>query len=180
MIKEYVEKLNTFTESDWCRYAFGNEPLSGKFTPEQRLGYFRGAAECGASLAMSLKERLGELSIPEYADRENVNVHPDDTEFDSIYTMFAKFTHPDDITIYLKNARATDRLIAENDLSAIVGNVRTEDLLLAHELFHFYENRMPELYIHQKHVLLFKIWRFENRSKIICLAEIAAMHLPKH
>jgi hypothetical protein len=66
-------------------------------------------------------------------------------------------------------------MIEENGLSSITGNVKTEDLLLAHELFHFYENRMPDAYINQKHILLFKIGRFENRSKLICLAEIAAM-----
>ena len=179
MIKEYVEKLNNLTESGWCRYAFCNEPLSGKLEPGQRLEYYRKAAECGSSLAMSLKGRFGELSISEFAEKENVIVNYDDTEYDSIYTMFSKFVCPDDITIYLKNARATDDLIAQNGLSAISGSIRTEELLLAHELFHYYENSMPDLYINKKHVLLFKIGRFEHRSRIMCLSEIAAMHFAK-
>jgi len=179
MIKEYVEKLNNLTESDWCRYAFCNEPLSDKFLPDQRLEYYQKAAECGSSLAMTIKDKFGELSVSEYAEKANVNVHLDDIEYDSIYTMFSKFVCPNDITIYLNNARATDKLIVQNDLSAITGNIRTEDLLLAHELFHYYENNMPDLYINKKHVLLLKIWRFEHRSRIICLSEIAAMHFAK-
>ena len=179
MIRDFIERLNKLTEADWCRYAFSNEPLSGKITPEERLQYFRKAAECGASLAISLKERYGELPVKEYAARKGINVNYDETVYDGIFTMFAAYIHPNDITVFRRNALATDRLIAENGLAGIVGSVKTEDLLLAHELFHYYENRMPELYIHQKHILLFKIGRFENRSRLICLAEIAAMYFAK-
>jgi hypothetical protein len=179
MIDEYVRRLGSLTESDWCAYAFAREPLYGKLKPEQRLEYFRGAAECGASVAESLKEREGELPVFEYAERENLNISLDSSPLDVIDMMFAKFIYPKDIIIYINNARMTDELIASNDLTPIAGNVKTEELLLAHELFHFYENRQPDLYIHRKHVLLFKIGRIENRSRIMCLSEIAAMSFAK-
>ena len=179
MIKEFIKELNTLTEQDWCRYAFSSEPLSGKLTEDMRLAYFRGAVDFGASLALTVKEQMGQLTIAEYAVREGINVTGEEAVLDGIYTMFASFTYPDSITIYLNNARATDRMIEEEGLSSVTGRVRTEDLLLAHELFHFYENRMPDAYINQKHILLFKIGRFENRSRLICLAEIAAMAFAK-
>lgn len=175
MIREYVERLGLLSESDWCCYAFAREPLSGRLKADEKLEHYRKAVECGRALAASLKEKHGEKTASQYLKMEGVSVHLDDLELDSSFMTFARIDFPSDVTLYVKNAEATDRLIRENDLVSMVGSVPTSEVLLAHELCHFYENRMPDLYIHQKHVLLFKLGRWENRSRILCLSEIAAM-----
>jgi hypothetical protein len=77
--------------------------------------------------------------------------------------------------IYEDNARATDQCIQEEGLEDFVGMAHTADILLAHELFHFYEFSRPSLYTTQKNLRLWKIGPFHNDSAVPCLGEIGAM-----
>lgn len=179
MMKEFVENLFLLKEQEWGRYAFGREPLVGKLTPEQLQSYYLNASECGIQLARSIRSKYAGKSAKECAEIEGAKVQVEDIKQDGLQTIFATFVEPDVITIFKDNADKTDELIKAEGLAERLGNVDTADLLLAHELFHFLELRLPDIYTRQKHMTLFKIWKFENKSRLMCLEEVGAMAFAK-
>ena len=60
-----------------------------------------------------------------------------------------------------------------------MGNIAVEDVLLAHELFHVTEYRKKDSIFTQTEKV--ELWRkpFSNRSRILCLGEIAGMEFAR-
>jgi len=173
VIQEWVSVLLELTDEDWCLYAFNRDPLVGRVPPGERMDFCRKAMECGTELARKTRNGHGEASPALMAERMGVKlVYKADEGANS---MFANFQEPDTITVYTPNAKATDALIAEHSLHDLVGQVQVVDVLVAHELYHFLEHAMPELYTARKLVSLWKLGPIENRSRILCLEEIGAM-----
>jgi len=179
MIREYVETLASYSEEQWVRYAFGREPLAHKLTKAKHREFYEGATQCGLEQAAILRGEWGEAGVRELAGKMNVRLKVDTTITDGMFTTFATYSMKDGITIYADNARLTDELILQYGFEELTGGVKTEELLLAHELFHHVENHTPDLYILKKHILLFKLGWFEHRSRLFCLGEIAAMAFAK-
>lgn len=179
MIKGWVEDLSTLTAEDWARYSFNHDPLVGRLPPASQLEHRQKAAGGAAALALRLRGEYPGLPIPELAKQQGVRLVFKRLESGTGYTLFASYEEPATITIFLNNAEATDQLLEEEHLQEWVGNIKTADLLIAHELYHYYEHILPDLYTTQKHVLLWKLGPFENRSRILCLEEIGAMAFAK-
>lgn len=174
-LRPLAEELCGLTDEDWALYNFAGDPLSGKLTQEQKLDYAEKAAACGRELAEKLARDQGPLSPEErIAALGGRLVRPPEGPGGPL-PLFASFTEPDLITLYAGNAGRTDDLRREEGLEDLLGPVPTEEVLLAHELFHLLEYRDPKLYTRQKHILLWKLGRWENRSSIFCLSEMAAM-----
>ena len=175
MIGEMARSLNAFTPEKWALYAFAQEPLAGRFSQKEKLAFFREASACGITLAKALRSRYANESIAQIAGMEGAKLIRDRKATDDVSAVFATFTEPDEIRVFVDDAQRTDALIREHALSDITGGVKTEDVLLAHELYHYVESKDSSLYTAQKHALLFRVGRWENRSRIRCLAEIGAM-----
>ena len=175
MIREWVEELLSFSEEDWSRYAFNRDPFVGRIPPAGQLEYSQKAMDSAAALARRLRDEHGERSIAQLAKQLGVRLVYKSEVSDGGYTLFANYDEPNTITVYLENAEATDRLLAQEGLRNLVGEVKTADLLTAHELYHYLEQTTPDIYTAQKHIVLWKLGKFENRSRIICLEEIGAM-----
>lgn len=175
MIGEMARSLSALTPEKWARYAFAQEPLAGKFSEKEKLAFFHEASACGITLAKALRSRYAQESIARIAGMEGAKLIRDRKAADGLSAVFATFTEPDEIRVFMDYAQRTDALIREHALADITGRVKTEDALLAHELYHYMEGKDPSLYTAQKHALLFRVGRWENRSRIRCLAEIGAM-----
>jgi len=89
--------------------------------------------------------------------------------------MFACFEEPNTITVFKDNADATDKLIDENGLREVLGNLKTVDVLISHELYHFLEFTREDVYSAQQKMKVWQIGPFKNVSRIKCLGEIGAM-----
>lgn len=174
-VRSLTEELCALADEDWFLYVFDGDPLSGKLTRGQKLDFAGGAAACGRELAEKLTRDQGPLPVEERIAACGGRLIRPPGEDRGPLPLFAAFTEPDEITVYSGNARAADRLRREEGLEDLIGPVPTEEVLLAHELFHLLEYREPGLYTRQKHVRLWKLGRWENRSGIFCLSEIAAM-----
>jgi hypothetical protein len=174
-VRALVEPLCALTEEDWRLYVFDGDPLSGKLTREQKLDLAAKAADCGRELAARLAGDQGPLSAAErIAALGGKLVLPPEGNGGPM-PLFASFTEPDLITVYPGNAWAADRLRQEAGLEDLMGPAPTREVLLAHELFHLLEYRDPGIFTRQKHLLLWKLGRWENRSSLFCLSEMAAM-----
>ena len=175
MIRDWVIDLLTLADEDWARYAFSLDPLIGKVSPPQRAEHHQKTVANAVELARGLREEHGPGSPADYAAQLGVNLVFRSEDPGDGLRMFASYEEPDTITVFVENAGAADRLIAEKGLSALLGDVPAVDVLVAHELYHFLEWKIPGVYSAQKHLSLWKIGPLENRSRILCLEEIGAM-----
>jgi len=179
MIEAWVEDILTLTDEDWSRYAFNRDPFVVRIKPDQQMNYTHEAMNCGKNLARRLRTEYGDVSPEELVKRMGLHLNYQNGQSSDGYLMFAYFEEPDSITLFLDNADATDALIDELGVRDSLGDVKTSDLLLAHELYHYLEQNQPDIYTAQKHITLWKVGPFENRSRIICLEEIGAMAFAK-
>ena len=173
MIREWVGELSTLSDDDWCRYAFNRDPLVGRITPEDRLGYCGKAIECGIEQARLVRAEHGDANPVELAGLMRVKLEYKPEE--GANAMFAYYQEPDTIVVYTANAMATDALVEEHGLRDLVGDAAVVDVLVAHELYHVLEHARPELFTARKLVTLWKLGPFEHRSRILCREEIGAM-----
>ena len=175
MIAEWCRELAGLPESVWIAYAHSREPLRRLVAPEDYAGHFHAADECGVEMARQVREKWGDISCRELADRLKVKLEfPAMPEGGGMLT-FACYFEPDRIQVYTDNAEATRSLIKESGGSEYLGDVDISQMLLAHELCHVLQHRQPELYTNQKHIRLWKLGSWERRSRLVSLEEVGAM-----
>jgi hypothetical protein len=175
MIRDWVAVLLTLTGADWGRYAFSLDPLARRITPEQQEEHRRKTEQSALELANGLRARYAVRSPEQFARQLGLTLDYRSEAPAGGLRMFASFEEPATITVYTDNITATDRLLREENLYDLVGEVQAADVLVAHELYHFLEQDVPGVYSAQKHLLLWKLGPFQNRSRILCLEEIGAM-----
>lgn len=175
MISAWVSELLQLTDEDWWRYAFLSEPLANRISLEMRCQYSQDSTRCAVKLARDIKQLHGDTSIELLTKLLNVSLVEKPAQEGGGFSMFACFEEPNTITIFRDNADATDKLIDENRLWEVIGNVKTSDLLISHELYHYLEFTRDDVFSAQQHIKVWQIGPFKNVSRIKCLGEIGAM-----
>ena len=163
----------------WDAYAMRREPLIGRISAAQARQFAENARRCGEELADEFAASGGKSAPEECAKRLGLTVEHLAGSDDGSYTMFACFREPDRISVFQDTVDRTGKLIGEEGLSGLLGGARPEDVLIAHELYHYFECARPELYTNQKLLCLWKIGKLRNCSKVVSLQEIGAMAFAK-
>lgn len=178
-IEEMLEELTGLTDLQWGGYAFYHEPLERKFTPEQKEKYIRLANQCGEEQAeLLLSEYPGRL-IEEIAREMDFIVKTPDTPTGGGHVLFAQYVEPKEITVFMDCVKKAESLIGKKKLQRFLSGADLKDVLMAHELFHGIEYRKRKQIFTQTEKI--ELWRrpFSNKSKILCLSEMAAMAFAK-
>lgn len=175
MISAWVSELLQLTDEDWARFVFLSEPLVNRISLEKRNQYSKETTLNAVQLAQEIRQRLGNISTEQLLKHLNINLVKKFAQEGGGFSMFACFEEPNTITVFRDNADATDKLIDENGLREVVGNVSTVDVLIAHELYHFLEFTRSDVYSTQQQIKVWQIGHFKNISRIKCLGEVGAM-----
>ncbi|MDR1073754.1 MAG: hypothetical protein LBL45_08790 [Treponema sp.] len=144
------------------RLCFSKDSLSGRISAKERRRLFDGAARCGIACSHELARNMG------------VNVAYPDREAGGIVPVFAQFVRPDAITLFARRIEKAARLFEEN--SAILPDrIPVENMLLAHELFHWIEEQQKDAIFTRKEKIT--LWQkpFLYKVAVSCLSEIAGM-----
>lgn len=178
-IREMMKELTGLTDLQWGGYAFYHEPLERKFTPEQKENYTRLANKCGEEEAESLLSEYPEKSIGEIARELRFTVKTPDTPTGGGHVLFAQYVEPKEITVFMDCIEKAEKLINKEKLQSFFPAADLKDVLMAHELFHGIEYRKRKQIFTQTEKI--ELWRrpFSNKSKILCLSEMAAMAFAK-
>ena len=178
-IREMMKELTGLTDLQWGGYAFYHEPLERKFTPEQKENYIRLANKCGEEEAESLLSEYSEKSIEEIARELGFTVKIPDTPAGGGHVLFAQYVEPKEITVFMDCIEKAEKLIKKETLQSFFLAADLKDVLMAHELFHGIEYRKRKQIFTQTEKI--ELWRrpFSNKSKILCLSEMAAMAFAK-
>lgn len=171
--KDYQEGLLALDESVWERYAFESEPLKGKISFDKYKGLYQKALVCGKEISDEFKSK-GITTPKELSSYLGAKVKDLPLEGNYDKNAFALFIEPDTIEIFKDNADECSNLIQKSDEDKLK-SVSIYNVLLTHELFHLRTARDKDLFINQKHIVLFKLFKWENKAQLQGLEESAAM-----
>lgn len=175
MIEEISKNIADLSDDIWAQYVYAKEPLRGKVSFEDYYEkYYKVAIEEGKNVAQDYKGQ----SIQDILKSLDANIVMQEMQSgESIYN-FAMFNEPKEIIIYKQNAEESQEIVDSIEDERFKG-VKIVDMLLAHEGFHMLESKYKDLFIYQPHISLWKIFKFENISKLVSLEEVAAMSFAK-
>ncbi|MDR0453161.1 MAG: hypothetical protein LBH15_08965 [Treponema sp.] len=165
---EMLNSVAALPPEAFHRYAFAGEARAGKIPPADRLLMAEKAARRGAEEARLLAEGCRNSPPALLCRRLGIGIECTEEEPDRFLPAFAWFAPPGTITILSRYARKAQELA---DKAAFES--RVEDTLIAHELFHFTEDRNRR----NARGLKPELWgkAFSGPSPLPCLSEIAAM-----
>lgn len=179
MIKDLIRQLKTIDENTWGLYTFRRDPLCSKVTDEEKADMIKKANECGKQEAIKLKEKYGEKTCAEYAQLLGLTVSKAEENNSEDYILFAKFNAPNKITISVNNVKRAEELVEKENLKLLIDEVKIEEVLIAHEMFHFIEGKSKEIYTSSTKIILWKLGPIKYDSGLKALGEIAAMAFAK-
>lgn len=174
-VKTMISELTSLSEEQWGGYAFYHEPLERKFDKTQKKEYTAKACACGRGEARRVKEKYPEFSVRQILEKMGFTVKTPDVPTGGGHVIFAQYIEPAEVVVYRDCVEKANELIQREDLACCLGDLNIEELLLAHELFHGIEYRKRQTIYTQTEKI--ELWRrpFSNRSRILCLSEMAAM-----
>ncbi|MEH7248155.1 hypothetical protein V7114_15375 [Neobacillus niacini] len=179
MLRDILTTLKAIPDSLWDTYALRNEPLRGKLNQEMKTKFLGLAHETGATLARELAVKYPEKNLEQIIAQHGIKLTKINGEDGGDYTMFACFTEPDKIDLYMGAVLLAEQYLEEEECYNLLEGRTISDILLAHELFHYYECHDTNIATNQKLLTLWKLGKFEYKSKLVSLNEIAAMAFAK-
>jgi hypothetical protein len=144
----------------------------------------------GAATAISLRNRFFGLSPHEIARELQVPVEEihDDPMVGSIWRFAEYRSRPSRIMLYTRGLAPLEQVLVDSLATRLLGQATTQDVFVAHELYHHAEAVRSEAPIARRYQLtLLRIGKWRWRTGIATLSEIAAgsfaqtlLNLPCH
>lgn len=173
-MKEKIEKLLKISDRQFGHYLLMQDPIEGKIDPDFKEEFIERALACGKGLAKDLKDKYGFEKINEYLKVLDIELIRKDTNSGLEYIYFGTYQKPNKITIYTDNIKEGVDLVKKWSIKPLE-DVNLEDIVIAHEMFHHFQENDETLYINTNKIVLWSIGKFKYKSKLISQAEIASM-----
>ena len=179
MDREMVRVLTCVKDEAWDSYGMQREPLLRRINKEKRLELAALAHSTGKELARKLKNEYEGRIPSEIAKKLGIIIIRIELSDEGCYNIFACYQKPDRVDVYVKTIETAESVLAEFDGMEMLENVSIEELLIAHELFHYYENASEAFPTKQKLVVLWELGKFKYKVCPVSLGEMAAMAFAK-
>ncbi|MBU5294128.1 hypothetical protein KQH90_08775 [Anaerosalibacter bizertensis] len=177
-MKEKIEYLMKLSDKEFGYYIFSHDPIQNKVDEKLKEEIIEKSLECGREVAEGLKIKYGFKNIVEYLKVLDLELCTKDTNSGLEYIYFGTYQKPNKITIYTDNIKLGTDLIEEWDLVRLK-NVELQDIVIAHEIFHHFQEHDKSLYINTNKITLWSIGKFKYRSRLVAQDEIAGMAFAK-
>ncbi|HEY8891911.1 MAG TPA: hypothetical protein VIM70_16855 [Clostridium sp.] len=179
MIKELIRELLAVDDNIWGLYTFRRDPICNKLTDSEKIEMIKKANECGRQEAIGLIYKYGIMTCHQYAKQLGLTISEIDEKNADDYILFAKFNSPNNIFININNVKKVNELVSAENMNILIDEVDIEEVLIAHEMFHFIEGQNKEMYTSNAKIMLWKLGPIKYTSRLIALGEIAAMAFAK-
>lgn len=179
-IRSMLEELIKIPDEKWGIYAFRREPLRGKFNDVEKAELIVKANQCGKEYAKKIREQFGQINTYEIASNMGIEVEYPQRPNGGGHIIFAQFVEPNKVTVFKDSVDKAIELIQQENLHELFAGKNIEEILLAHEIFHFVEeNNENEIFSRTEKIRLWKLGPIKNDSNIVALGEIAGMAFSK-
>lgn len=175
MIGEMMAVLLGLPQSHWDAYAFQNSTGCVRLSASQRGLLAQGARQEAAELAQRKREQFGERLLTDVLAAHGLSVQDMPPTQWGTKIPFAYFEEPSSVYLNRDLAQACQNLLEQTGFAGIFGGIPVEEVLLAHELYHFCAGQGEAPYARQEHLRLWKLGPFEARRRISALEELGAM-----
>jgi hypothetical protein len=175
-LEDMLADLIKIPYSIWGEYAFSREILRSKINEQEKKRLIEEAYECGYSYADKLAEKYGTRVPVIMAEALGLEISYPDIPTDTSRVTFAEFIEPNKVMLYQDNLDKANEVFKEEKVKQMIEISDVQQLLIAHEIFHYIEVKDAEKIFTQTEKL--ELWApkpFRNRSTIRCLGEIAGM-----
>lgn len=159
-------------------YATYEDPISGKIDDTNREEIIQTSLKVGRDLADKVLEESPNKSVADRIEAHNIELVIEEDKENTKFVYFGTYEHKGPITLFKGNISKSERLLKKEEIDWLSVD-KVSDIVLAHELFHFYEDEYPDLYTNTKEINLWKLGPYQHKSKLICPSEIAAMSFTK-
>lgn len=177
---EIVHYLAEVPDYVYARYGFNREPLKGRLADDERDQLLFQCIEEGTKYASALKKQYPDLRPAEIAERLGITVYRPKMPSGGGHVRFAEFEQPNKIRVFLDAFDKAEELIRECGEDKFFAKISLEDVLIAHELYHFVEMiNGDEIFTQNKQIELWGVGKLKYRSKLVSLPEITAMSFAK-
>ena len=172
-----LQDMTSIPIEDMYAYAFSREPLNGKFDDGQRKSWMKQAVCCGREYAEKICCLYGVRSPEELSEAMGLKVEYPTFPENADRVLFAEFREPGNIKIYMDAVKKAHKFTERPEVKEVLTEqLDIKGLLLAHELFHFVEEKYKdEIFTKQEKIRLWSLGPLHNDSTVIALSEIAAM-----
>lgn len=159
------------------RESFLRGALSRKWPEEKMLSLGQQASDCGKGYAKEFAPGLAGGSMRELCSRNGIAISGFDMPLSSGLEIFALFETPDIISIRDDLLANCDAYAADSGIYDVLGSFGCEEIILAHEFFHFIEYRDESSIFSCTYTEPSGL--FKKQRAVPALGEIAAMSFAK-
>lgn len=176
--KEKLQQLFRVDDEVFYLYATYEDPISGKISDDDREEIIRESPKVGHDLASELVQKSPDKSVVDFIQENDIELVIEEKAGMTKYVYFGTYESEGPITLYKGNLLKSQRLLEEEDVSWLTVD-KVSEIVLAHELFHYYEDVYPDMYTNTKKIDLWSLGPYTHTSNLICPSEIAAMAFAK-
>lgn len=130
-------------------------------------------------MSEELKEKYGKRTIDEYIKELKIKLTYKEAHNGLEYIYFGTYEKPNKMTIYKDNIQKGKKIAVKEKINGLE-KINIQDIVKAHELFHHFEETRSDLYVNTNKITLWRLGKYEYKSKLISQAEIASMAFAKH
>jgi hypothetical protein len=179
-LKEKISILAEIDDMTWGNYAISRDFLRDRIPLDQRERMIKEAIACGEKYADIAFEETGEREPDKIAQKLSLQVVEKNQPMTEKRALFAQFTEPDLVELMTEPMKKYEELLSLEDTEQeglrLPSLDKVHNLILAHEIFHYYEGRdEATIYTRNEKIHLWSFWKWHNDSTIRALGEIAAM-----
>ena len=183
-LSDMLRGLREVDDMTWGRYAFSRDLLRDRVPASRRDEMIGRAVECGKQWAARIIKDVRTSRPATVGEYLGLSITEVNLPVSEKWASFAQFAPDKRIEIASQPLYAYTEIYqiitAEGDDAALPHPDTVLALLIAHEIFHYVEDRhSDEIYTRTETIRLWKIFCFKNDSTIRALGEIAAMSYAK-
>ena len=138
-MEKSIQQLFAKDDMFWWKRLFENDPMNGRLSEEQRLECIAFAVKAGETAAEEYVTRYGKGNLEELARKLGLCIRSDESCGFQNYIYFGVFSNSGEITLYEENFRKLDDYIIKKALHIPITGRIARDIVLAHEIYHYYE-----------------------------------------
>ena len=175
----YIEQILALKDEQFQLNAVMGDPVSGKMTAAFREELIATAVACGEFYAAEYS--TAGKDIYQLLAQEKLTYQVQDMPAGGGHVIFAQYVEPDQITIFSDSLDQYHDLIQQTRYRGSLARDVLQQVLLAHEFFHFIEfKQRATIVTRNKKLTLWRLFGYEYQTTLISLSEIAAMTFAQH
>lgn len=179
MSREVIKEILEVPDGKWWESIFRRDPMYDRLDNFQKAHFTDYGLKCGLDYAIHIKDRYQDKQLSEIVEILGIDIQHKMTYGIDGLLVFAQFSSPKTITLFMRNLELFNDYIKKIQVSDSLLSLNPEELLIAHELFHFFEENDPKLKQTDVRFQSFKLGPIKLTSKLIAVSEIAAMNFAK-